>query len=165
MKFLADPANLPAYFHCKSGRDRTGMAAGFLLALLGVSRDDIIRDYQTTSDKNYYAKYGFKAFLDSTLPNYKSSQLSLAENAKAYLIGRGMTDGQVEDFRKKMLFGYGESPTPPAPTYWVEEPVYVKATRTQVSGGAQLGAARRTFRRAVRPVGRKGRDAPDGRGG
>ena len=44
---LTTPAKLPAYFHCKSGRDRTGIVASVLLAVLGVSRDDILRDYQT----------------------------------------------------------------------------------------------------------------------
>lgn len=32
-------------FHCAAGMDRTGMTAMLLLGLVGVSRDDIIRDY------------------------------------------------------------------------------------------------------------------------
>lgn len=145
VRFLTNPNNLPAYFHCKAGRDRTGMMAGFLLAVLGVSEEDILRDYQTTSDKNYYETHGFKTFLGTTLPNYKSSQLSLAENAKAYLIDRGLTDEQVEDFRKTMLNRYGEPPEPPEPEWWIEEPVYVTATRVTFAAGEQTGEQYRGF--------------------
>lgn len=142
VKFMTDPDNLPAYFHCKSGRDRTGMMAGLLLAVLGVSEEDIRRDYQTTSDKDCYAKYGFKTILETTLPNYRSSKLSLAENAKAYLNDIGLTDEQIENFRKKMLIGYGE---PPEPEWWIEEPVYVTATRVTFAAGESTGTQYRGF--------------------
>jgi protein-tyrosine phosphatase len=46
---LADPGALPAVFHCTGGKDRTGMAAALLLELLGVSRQDILDDYELTA--------------------------------------------------------------------------------------------------------------------
>lgn len=42
---LADPARLPALFHCLTGKDRTGWAAAALLSLLGVPSDAILADY------------------------------------------------------------------------------------------------------------------------
>jgi protein-tyrosine phosphatase len=45
LAILADPAAYPAVFHCAAGRDRTGIVASLILALLGVSDDDIIADY------------------------------------------------------------------------------------------------------------------------
>ena len=42
---LADPARLPALFHCMTGKDRTGWAAAALLTLLGVPRDAVMEDY------------------------------------------------------------------------------------------------------------------------
>ena len=35
----------PTVFHCTAGKDRTAMFAAFLLGLLGVRDDDIVRDY------------------------------------------------------------------------------------------------------------------------
>jgi protein-tyrosine phosphatase len=38
----------PQVFHCASGKDRTGLLAGLVLALLGVSEDDIAADFALT---------------------------------------------------------------------------------------------------------------------
>lgn len=46
---LADPAARPALFHCTTGKDRTGWAAAALLMLLGVSAEDVRRDYLLTN--------------------------------------------------------------------------------------------------------------------
>ena len=46
---LAEPAGLPAVFHCAGGKDRTGMGAALLLELLGVPRETVLDDYQLTS--------------------------------------------------------------------------------------------------------------------
>lgn len=37
------------YFHCSQGKDRTGLAAAFLLSALGVVRDTIIADFDKTN--------------------------------------------------------------------------------------------------------------------
>lgn len=42
---LADEANYPVIFHCNIGTDRTGMIAYLLNALLGVSEEDLCKDY------------------------------------------------------------------------------------------------------------------------
>lgn len=38
------------YFHCSAGKDRTGLAAAFILKLLGVSDTDILDDYLLTNE-------------------------------------------------------------------------------------------------------------------
>ncbi|MFL6137858.1 MAG: tyrosine-protein phosphatase [Frankiaceae bacterium] len=38
----------PTVFHCTSGKDRTGLIAALLLALLGVSEQDILADFSLT---------------------------------------------------------------------------------------------------------------------
>jgi protein-tyrosine phosphatase len=48
---LAQPAHRPALFHCTTGKDRTGWAAAAMLMLLGVSDDDVMRDYMLTNDE------------------------------------------------------------------------------------------------------------------
>jgi len=47
---LADGKNLPAVFHCASGKDRTGWAAAALLTLLGVPKEMVIVDYLRTNE-------------------------------------------------------------------------------------------------------------------
>lgn len=49
LRRLADPANLPAVFHCTAGKDRTGIVAALLLMLLGVPDETIIADYSLTN--------------------------------------------------------------------------------------------------------------------
>jgi len=46
---LADRARLPAVFHCHGGKDRTGIVAALLLLALGVDRETVLDDYETTS--------------------------------------------------------------------------------------------------------------------
>ncbi|MCH3967076.1 MAG: tyrosine-protein phosphatase [Atopobiaceae bacterium] len=66
VRMLADPYTIAAYHtffdlvcgcdegaliaHCTGGKDRTGMASAFLLTALGVSREDVIRDYLITNE-------------------------------------------------------------------------------------------------------------------
>jgi protein-tyrosine phosphatase len=45
VQLLADPARLPAVFHCSVGKDRTGVLAAVILGLLGVSDEVIVDDY------------------------------------------------------------------------------------------------------------------------
>jgi protein-tyrosine phosphatase len=47
---LAERSQLPALFHCTTGKDRTGWAAAALLDLLGVPRDIIMADYLRSND-------------------------------------------------------------------------------------------------------------------
>ena len=42
---IADANALPLVFHCAAGKDRTGVTAALLLAVLGVADDDIADDY------------------------------------------------------------------------------------------------------------------------
>lgn len=47
--FLADENNYPLFFHCNAGADRTGTLAFLLCGSLGVSLDDLTRDFELTS--------------------------------------------------------------------------------------------------------------------
>ncbi|MBE2225000.1 MAG: tyrosine-protein phosphatase, partial [Anaerolineae bacterium] len=47
---LADADNLPALFHCTTGKDRTGWAAAALLTLCGVSDENVMQDYLLSND-------------------------------------------------------------------------------------------------------------------
>jgi len=47
---LCDRSNLPALFHCTTGKDRTGWAAAALLTLLGVPKETVMEDYLRSND-------------------------------------------------------------------------------------------------------------------
>jgi protein-tyrosine phosphatase len=47
---IGDADNLPAVFHCTTGKDRTGWAAAALLTLLGVPRETVNADYLRSND-------------------------------------------------------------------------------------------------------------------
>lgn len=44
-------SNEPTVFHCTAGKDRTGFAAALFLLGLGVSRDDVMRDYLLSNER------------------------------------------------------------------------------------------------------------------
>jgi protein-tyrosine phosphatase len=48
---LAAEDRRPLLFHCTTGKDRTGWAAAVTLTLLGVSAEDVMRDYILTNDQ------------------------------------------------------------------------------------------------------------------
>jgi protein-tyrosine phosphatase len=47
---LGDKNQLPAVFHCTTGKDRTGWAAAALLTLLGVPKGKVYEDYLRSND-------------------------------------------------------------------------------------------------------------------
>lgn len=47
--FLSDEQNYPVYYHCNAGADRTGTLAFLINGVLGVSYEDLTRDFEITS--------------------------------------------------------------------------------------------------------------------
>jgi protein-tyrosine phosphatase len=50
LRDLANPGALPQMFHCTAGKDRTGYAAALALLTLGVSREDVMRDFLLSNE-------------------------------------------------------------------------------------------------------------------
>ncbi|MCK2214152.1 tyrosine-protein phosphatase [Actinomadura sp. ATCC 31491] len=48
LETIAEAGNAPVVIHCAAGKDRTGVLAALVLALAGVSEDDIVADYALT---------------------------------------------------------------------------------------------------------------------
>lgn len=120
LEAISDREKHPVLFHCGIGKDRTGLLTAFLLALLGVSEDDIITEYSLSDpfmeeirnnivndpatpqnvknlpDFDWRAKpESMEAFLRALRRDYGS--------VTAYLVTRGMKPALVEDLRKALL--------------------------------------------------------------
>lgn len=50
-RVLADEENYPIFFHCNAGADRTGTVAFLINGVLGVSYEDLTRDFELTSGR------------------------------------------------------------------------------------------------------------------
>jgi protein-tyrosine phosphatase len=51
IRMIADPGNRPLVFHCATGKDRTGLGAALLLAVLGVDWSAIESDYLLSNER------------------------------------------------------------------------------------------------------------------
>lgn len=94
------------YLHCYAGADRTGIVSFMLLTLLGVSYEDSARDYLMTN----FTDQG-KRSLETEFNNwYEKLNLfdgdTKAEQAKNWLISKGVSPWTIEAIRYNMLEGY-----------------------------------------------------------
>ena len=116
---LADKENrLPLYFHCAQGKDRTGFLATLFQALLGCSKEDILRDYllsnmgktgsvsisKITSNYNYvdYFLEGKEVSTQGGV-KYQAVGNTIAERAYNYLLDCGLTAQQLDTIRETFL--------------------------------------------------------------
>jgi len=102
--FLSNPDIYPAYCHCWGGADRTGTTSFLLGAILGMSDEDLILDYELTSCAIYGArKRNFKLFNDmlNVLDRYPGD--SFAEKGIAYLRDIGVTEKTLDAIRDIFL--------------------------------------------------------------
>jgi protein-tyrosine phosphatase len=113
----------PAVFYCVAGKDRTGVIAALLLAVLGVSRKDILRDYDKTNKRLWglpflrvkeraaEAQYGLQGVkktiidaLDEANPKYLVAAFDAWDRAggtEAYL--EGLDSKLLDDFRARLI--------------------------------------------------------------
>lgn len=72
---VQDESNLPVLFHCSAGKDRTGLAAAFILFSLAVDKLTVMEDYMASYDL-LKAKYPQRSGIFMVDPKY----LQTAEN-------------------------------------------------------------------------------------
>ena len=101
--FLED-ANYPIVFHCRGGADRTGTIGMILNALLGVSEEDLWKDYQVTA---MWGTVGdlrhFRAFTGLMRAFDKFPGATIRERVEAFVKSVGFTDADIASFRARML--------------------------------------------------------------
>src|SRR5690606_18188190 len=99
-------------FHCRVGKDRTGVLAMLLLGLAGVEKKDIVANYEVS-----YTKLESLHDVESTLPNnylysipeyimqginYIMDNYNSYEN---YLLSTGLTEEILTQIRKRLVYG------------------------------------------------------------
>ena len=106
---FADSLNFPVYFHCSLGRDKTGTLSLILLALCGVSEQDIYMDYELS----YFSQAGsqgstivdrtFNA-VRPTIEFLKSQGETLSLGCEKFLTGKvGLTAEQISQIKGNLL--------------------------------------------------------------
>ncbi|MBP3685947.1 MAG: tyrosine-protein phosphatase, partial [Clostridia bacterium] len=98
---LAKPENYPIYLHCTYGADRTGTVCFLLEALLGVEKDDLIRDYELTALAHPATEAENLVFFLETLNAFPGNNLK--EKTENYLRSIGVTDAEISSLREIYL--------------------------------------------------------------
>lgn len=119
VRVVIDPANHPVLFHCAAGKDRTGVVAALVLALLGVGRAEIVADYLLTERtlervlarlagaEPYAAVLGPSAYVEQR-PRAEYLEALLdhvdrAGGAESWLLAHGLTADEVARARASLL--------------------------------------------------------------
>lgn len=120
-ELMLEPNTLPLLFHCAAGKDRTGIVAGLLLAVLGVPAQAIAEDYALSSvclgpdyvleRRAWVAQHGYAwdawSHLFTTPPERMLLTLEYLDEqyggAERYLTDHGLPPGHLPRLRDLLL--------------------------------------------------------------
>lgn len=91
--FIAIPEGA-ILFHCSAGKDRTGLAAMLLLTALGVSREDIIRDYLSINSEPKVLRKEREAREDLASKGY-TDQRAIDQTVQSMTVSREWIEGAI----------------------------------------------------------------------
>lgn len=126
-QFLGSENNYPVYFHCNAGADRTGTIAFLINGLLGVSEEDLTKDFELTSfsqggrrwrsaivdgkftdtgimqdDMSNYVAWG--NMINQLKSQYETESKKLSDTIANYLTTAcHVSEAQIETVKKMML--------------------------------------------------------------
>ena len=120
MQFIFDcvDQNMPVYFHCSLGRDRTGTVAMLTLGILGVPEGDISQEYEVTqfAPHGYATSDGEKTKMTRLADydgaanviwdyakNEDGTYRSFQDGVNAYLLEIGISQEDIDKFKSNML--------------------------------------------------------------
>ena len=100
-----DEGNYPIGFHCIAGADRTGSLAYTLEALLGVSDEDMLLDWELTAFSNPNPSFAHRHRYDVLVAGFREYPGENArERAESFVKALGFTDSDIARFRA-IMFG------------------------------------------------------------
>lgn len=96
-EILSDEASYPLIFHCNIGTDRTGMFAFLINGLLGVSENDLYRDYLFSNFANIGGARGLSNIENNYLKTVQAAEgETLSEKIRNCLIECGVPAAQLD---------------------------------------------------------------------
>lgn len=105
LEVFADKSSYPIYFHCWAGADRTGTVGAYLDAILGMSDDEILFNYNVTTLANFDCRCWFdgdcgefQAYLEEVYP-----KLGIRERLMKNLRLSGISEDTIEAIRKLLI--------------------------------------------------------------
>ena len=105
---FAKPESYPIYLHCTHGVDRAGSTALLLESLLGVAKEDLIRDYELSAFYYNYAHVNRNVITDGNvllllegLEKFEGE--TLAEKTESFLLSVGVTKLEISSIRSIFL--------------------------------------------------------------
>ena len=105
-EIFADASNYPIFFHCWGGADRGGSLAFLLGALLGMSMNDLIQDYELTSLSIWGVRSResdeFKKLLGA-LDEFGSDKDTINEKVERYLRDAGLSETHIAQIREQCV--------------------------------------------------------------
>ena len=109
IRAFADKDNYPIYVHCSIGRDRTGTLCFLINALLGVSEQDLIMDYEfstlSLSRTGTSTATKLTATFKDMYDNVKAyaPDGTMAEATEAFMLELGVTQDEIDSIRSILL--------------------------------------------------------------
>ncbi|MFI7274649.1 GNAT family N-acetyltransferase [Streptomyces sp. NPDC049879] len=107
LEVIADPGAGPVVIHCMSGKDRTGLLAALVLALLGVPDDDIVADFALTGLARDRLLADWRAAHGGRSPGWPGYGRAPAEVMRLFLDGLRRKYGSVGAYAEAVL-GVGD---------------------------------------------------------
>lgn len=98
---LANSENYPIYIHCTYGADRTGTIIYLMGAILGLSEEDLYREWEMSA---FFVGGAFEeemALFVEELKTYPG--VSMQEKVESFLLSTGVTAEEIDSFRSIML--------------------------------------------------------------
>lgn len=102
---FASPSSYPLYMHCQGGGDRTGTIAFLLGAVLGMSKEDLLLEYELSNLSLAQGRSRHSEVMSKFLEKWESYVPggTIGEQVRAYLTECGITDDTLNRIRKLLL--------------------------------------------------------------
>ena len=108
VRVLANSDNYPIVFHCIHGRDRTGTLAFIINGLLGVSEEDLKKDFEMTflsseAGNEISERISYYNKMLNAMKKYKDPSKSLSCNIEEYLLDNGITEKEIKNIKTVLI--------------------------------------------------------------